>query len=353
MYAIISSSPACSSSSTELGTGDGVDRDCRLDDADPATADADELADVWCRALDREIFGVRSLSPFDGDRAAKRLWLWVSLGAAEDKEVTELVDALRRPVKDIDSRFFRVDVATGAETWRGTRDEDEFVEGDARTDIRWVGVTPDFTIGVSPLGPSTPNSSIRFSFEVVTLGEGEAVATDGVTDGARELTLRLARRAVTVETDDTEPFNVGDGIADGWPVIRGIFVGVSLGKDVEMLRDDGGGRLGSLNPPFVLSAVVATDGDPAMVGSGFLELRRDVSDCLCIELMVWDVALEPAPRLETEETGVETEELRLATRWAVTDGKAPTCRGGNATTGFAFLGSVEETVWWAWSEAIL
>jgi hypothetical protein len=146
------------------------------------------------------------------------------------------------------------------------------------------------------------------------LGEGDTLLIDGVADGVRLLTLRLVRRAVTVDTDDTEPLRVGDGIADSCPAIRGIFVGVSLGSDVDTFKDEGGGRLGSLKPLFELSAAVATDGDPAIVGSWFLELRREVSDCLCMELIVWAVTLEDGTRLETEETGVEVDELKLATR---------------------------------------
>jgi hypothetical protein len=139
---------------------------------------------------------------------------------------------------------------------------------------------------VSPVEESTPNSSRAPSSLVVPVpGDGDTLLIEGAADGAKLLELRLVRRAVTVDTDETEPFSVGDGMPD-WPAMRGIFVGVSLGNDVETFRDEGGGKLGSLNPPFELSAAVATEGDPAIVGSWLRELRREVSECLCMELIV-------------------------------------------------------------------
>jgi len=57
----------------------------------------------------RETFGLRSLRPFDGERAENRCdddWVWgASLGATELSEATEPVDDLRRPPKDIESRL--------------------------------------------------------------------------------------------------------------------------------------------------------------------------------------------------------------------------------------------------------
>jgi hypothetical protein len=55
-----------------------------------------------------------------------------------------------------------------------------------------------------------------------------------------------------------------------------------------------------------------------MVGSWFL-LRREVSDCFCIELAVWEVTRDDEAVLVIEEAaaGVDTEllfVLRLATR---------------------------------------
>jgi hypothetical protein len=260
------------------------------------------------------------LRPLDGERAENRLWcevwLWVSLGAADDKDVTELVEAFRSPAKDKDSRFLRTEAETGAETWRGTRDEVEAMDGEARTDMRWVGVAfTVFRAGFSALESKTPNSSM-WLLVVAGLGAGDTLAIEGVTEGVNPLTFRLVRRAVTVETDDTEPFSVGDGIPVG-PLMRGILVGVSLDREDDKLSPTEGGKLGSLKPPFVLSAVVATDGEPAIVGSWFRELRSEASDCLCKELIVCAVALEPPPRLEMDETGVDTEELRPANRCAV------------------------------------
>lgn len=75
MYCIISSSPNNSSSSTELGAGDGVDNDCLLPDGDPIVCwmlGVDVEFDD--RAVGSETFGERSLRPFDGDKAENRWW---------------------------------------------------------------------------------------------------------------------------------------------------------------------------------------------------------------------------------------------------------------------------------------
>jgi hypothetical protein len=67
-----------------------------------------------------------------------------SAAAAVDEEVTELVEDLRRPVNDIESRFdLRVktleeDEAVVAVDCRGTREVDT-VAGDPRTDAVRVG----------------------------------------------------------------------------------------------------------------------------------------------------------------------------------------------------------------------
>lgn len=124
-----------------------------------------------------------------------------------------------------------------------------------------------------------------------------------------------------MDTEDTDPFKTGEGIADGCPDFLGIFVGVSFGREVETFNDERGGMLGSLKPLCAPSPVVATDGDPAIVGSWPRVLRSDVSDCLCNELIVGAVTREltlAPPLLETDETGVDVDELRLATRCAVT-----------------------------------
>lgn len=72
MYCIISSSPR-TSSSTELGAGEGVDKDCLLDDGDamacPMLCVEEELDD---RDVGNDIFGLKSFRPLEGDSAEKR-----------------------------------------------------------------------------------------------------------------------------------------------------------------------------------------------------------------------------------------------------------------------------------------
>lgn len=77
--------------------------------------------------------------------------------------MTELVDAFLRPVNDKDSLFaFRVTDATKLEDeevvdWRGTRDIEPVVEGEARTEWREEG---SFAVvdGVSKIPNSLKNS---------------------------------------------------------------------------------------------------------------------------------------------------------------------------------------------------
>lgn len=77
-------------------------------------------------------------------------------------------------------------------------------------------------------------------------------------------------------------FRDGEETADVRLEIRGILVGVSLGfPDMEFIKVDGGGSLFS----FEVCVMVPTDGEPAIVGN-WLRVRRDVSDCFCIELAV-------------------------------------------------------------------
>lgn len=107
-------------------------------------------------AVGKDIFGLSSLSPFDGDRAEKRWWCDVvgavaSLCATDEMDATEPVDGLRRVANDMDSRFFLgmppvaaagVTVAAAVtvddvveavlEAWRGTREV--ATDGDARTE---------------------------------------------------------------------------------------------------------------------------------------------------------------------------------------------------------------------------
>ena len=88
-----------------------------------------------------------------------------------------------------------------------------------------------------------------------------------------------------------------------------------------------------------------TEGDPAIVGSWCL--LREVSDCFCIELAVWEVARDVMELLGVSEVvgSVELgEDFRPATRLAVVGGIAVTCIGGRLT-GLAFLGSVDDKVY--------
>lgn len=126
-------------------------KDCRLDDAAAATC-ADEVEfefecelELNVRALASEIFGLSSLRPLDGESAASRcIVVSAVVAAVDDIDATEPVEALRSPENEIDSRFLRVE-PSGADTCRGTREvdapnEEEDVEGEPRTDTRWLGV---------------------------------------------------------------------------------------------------------------------------------------------------------------------------------------------------------------------
>ena len=224
-------------------------------------------------------------------------------------DATELVDDLRRPANESDSRFLRgIVVPFAADAWRGTREDD--VWGEARTEVR-AGLDAD----ACPFS-STPNSFI----------DSFPPAGDAPRDDASPLdcpTTMLARRLL--------PFalSVGEFAADDRLEMRGIFVGVSLDRPAEGLSAERGGpsllasRAAACEPP--------TDGDPAIVGNWCR--RRDVSDCFCIELTVWEVARdEPAlaePVLEVKDDCED--DLRLATRCAVDGGKAEICKGGIAT----------------------
>ena len=133
-------------------------------------------------------------------------------------------------------------------------------------------------------------------------------AGDAPREDARPLddpTIMLALRLV--------PFalSVGELAADDRLEIRGIFVGVSLDSAADVLSDEIGGpsfpsRTTGCRPP--------TDGELAMVGSWCR--RRDVSDCFCIELTVWEVAREEPALTELEFEFKEDceEDFRLATR---------------------------------------
>lgn len=239
MYCIISSSPTISSSSIKLDTGEGVEVVAwRLGDA--ITWVKLWLADAELLAVDSAIFGLRSLRPFDGDRA-ENLWLCAAgagsfwdAAAAVVMDATEPVDDLRRPLKEMDSRFLRVVRPLivdelEPDTCRGTRDVAvAFVDGDARTDWR----CPALPLGVCPFS-MTPNSLMDESLWAVGDDPREAVTLDVPVP-----TMTLVRRFAPL------PLSVGELVADPRPEIRGIFVGVSLDKaDEEFKEEDGGGSL--------------------------------------------------------------------------------------------------------------
>ena len=141
MYWSISSSPVISSSSTTvLGEEDGVNNDCWLELGDVTVCLWDcEAEELGILAAESETFGDKSLRPFEGDRA-ENLWWDVLVSAGTLNDVTELVDPFLRPVNDKDSLFaFRVTDATRLEDeevvdWRGTRDTEPVVDGEARTE---------------------------------------------------------------------------------------------------------------------------------------------------------------------------------------------------------------------------
>lgn len=176
------------------------------------------------------------------------------------------------------------------------------------------------------------------------------VDSPGVGEGSVEgaVTLRLTRRPTRVLCAELIP-NPGEPAADVRLEMRGIFVGVSLDKeDTEFSKTEGGPSLGSFD---ALYPVVPTEGEPAMVGSWFL-LRREASDCFCIELMVWEVTRDDDAVLviEVAPVGVEIElllllALRLATRCAVVAGSAVICMGGKVTAAPFFFASVDDNVW--------
>jgi len=159
------------------------------------------------------------------------------------------------------------------------------------------------------------------------------------------VTLRLMRRPTRVLCAELTP-NPGEPAADVRLEIRGIFVGVSLDKeDKELSKTGGGPSFGSFD---ALYPVVPTEGEPAMVGRWFL-LRREASDCFCIELTVWEVTRDDDPVLviEVALVGVEIElllVLRLATRCAVVAGSAVICMGGKVTAALVFFVSVDDNV---------
>jgi hypothetical protein len=311
-----------------LGTGEGVDNDCLLDAGDPM------VCLTFCEAtafVDREDFGPSSFKPLEGESAENREdpgSAWVD---GVERELTELVDVLRKPINETDSLVLlrgTVVVATVAEVmdWRGALETD--VAGDARA----VACRTEFLgVGASSLS-MTPNSLVDKE-----IGEGL------VEELARPVGFTLARRLVYVPVACFP--DEGLGTADVRLEIRGILVGVSLGRpDIEPARIEEWSfsrRLAwVLFVPFV-----PTDGEPAIVGS-WVRLRREPSEIFCIELTVWEVTLdETEPRLLTEVEDCEGAGFSLATLWAVTGSMAEICIGGRLIGDLGFRGSVDESVW--------
>ena len=77
-----------------------------------------------------------------------------------------------------------------------------------------------------------------------------------------------------------------------------------------------------------------------------MRVRRDESDCFCIELPVGNNTREDdiEARLDNDVAAVVVD-LSFATRWAVTGSRAEICMGGKLTGDLGFLGSVEDKVW--------
>ena len=143
---------------------------------------------------------------------------------------------------------------------------------------------------------------------------------------------------------DPDIFNGGDAAVEVRLDIRGILVGVSFDCDVtEFINDDGG----SFNVCELFVPFMPTDGDPAIVGNR-LRLRREESDCLCMELTVCDVSLEADEAVREIEGApdedVDEEVFNRATRCVVAGSKADICIGGRLTGDFGFRGSVEDNV---------
>lgn len=167
--------------------------------------------------------GARSFSPFEGESTENRWWdvegsVFV---AGVESEVTELVDDLRKPINETESRLLLrgtavPTVGTGPEDCRGAREVD--TEGEPRTEgCRTLGVDPS-SLSI------TPNSFVE-----------KLVGDTLVDDDAIKPLVRL------VVNVDTEFFNGGEDAADVRLEMRGILVGVSFGSpEVEFNKEDGG-----------------------------------------------------------------------------------------------------------------
>lgn len=83
------------------------------------------------RVVGREIFGLRSFSPLEGERAENRWGVASDVAfAGVETEFTEAVDALRSPLKEMESRApLRGKTLLAEEVivdeYRGTREEEE------------------------------------------------------------------------------------------------------------------------------------------------------------------------------------------------------------------------------------
>ena len=137
-----------------------------------------------------------------------------------ESEATELVDDLRKPMNEMESRLLlrgteAPTVETGPEDCRGAREVD--AEGEPRTEgCRTLGVDPS-SLSI------TPNSFV------------EKLVGDTLVDDAIKPLVRL------VVNVDAEFFNGGEAAADVRLEMRGIFVGVSFGSpEVELNKEDGG-----------------------------------------------------------------------------------------------------------------
>lgn len=195
----------------------------------------------------------------EGDKAEKRD---DEVGSAcvvvegVDSEFTELVDVLRRPMNETDSlvdlRGVTVLEDTVAEVidWRGTLID---VAGEPRA-VLWR--TELLGVGASSLS-MTPNS-----FVDKETGEGF------VEELARPEGFTLARRLAYVP---------GLGAADVRLEIRGILVGVSLGRpDIEPDRIEEW-SFSRMVVWVLFVPFVPTEGEPAIVGS-WVRLRRELSE---------------------------------------------------------------------------
>jgi hypothetical protein len=302
--------------------------------------DEDGVVPLVRREEESEIFGLRSFSPLDGESAEKR---WCEVDDSDEGGAP--VDDFRGVGNPMDSRVpfrsmlpellpgvYEVEADAGAETCRVPTGR-EIAEGEVLNEARDPTAV---ALGVESSlagGSMTPNSLA----ETVVEGDGFKEAGVFVLVLPEALSLPLG-------IPDTDPFTVGEGAVEVRLDILGIFVGVSFGseEDVIMLSFECAPWWDAMD----------TEGDPAIVGSWFLDDLKEESDCFCIELTVWDVnreelLTEPPLEVEVGVDGVDNEledDLRLATRCAVAGFKAVICMGGSAVGGLERPGSADESV---------